>query len=446
MARQLTRVILKVVSGVYEPDTGHTVTLQTDEGSPVLVATATETPAGSANYVATWVEQEKYGFWYVDGGIKTEWGRVWLGSVVGNINYLTNFNVAGTLSVNGAFDLIGLMTIDNSNLVTNLNADQLDGQHADAFLLVNNTGSINHANLQNLSFATAGHTGFAGIGVTNQFTHGQQFQAGLQVTGSVNIRGSIAELNLFSIDWNSGTIITQYSGINGGRAYISNPAGVDLLVNGNDAFSVNSVNVKSYKPLEVIGASQFTGNMQVTGSISLTGDINMSAFPSNIEMQDFTVVRNTPRTNYMSLYDGTYGSVHLFASQGGITLNGGAVGTRVVGGNFGIGITGTPTSTLHVSGSIAFVPTTLLTGAYAVVGTDSILLSNAISGSIDITLPSAASFVGRQLTIKKIDASLNLVNVSGSSGQLIDGQIVQSIATQYTSMTIVSDGSAWFII
>jgi hypothetical protein len=77
--RKLTLLIPKVVSSNFQPDTGRTVLLKTDEGSPATVGTVSEIPSGSGHYVADFAPTPKFGFWYVDGVKKDNIGRKWLG-------------------------------------------------------------------------------------------------------------------------------------------------------------------------------------------------------------------------------------------------------------------------------------------------------------------------------------------------------------------------------
>jgi hypothetical protein len=79
MSRKLTRVVLKIIGGNFQPDTGLTLTIKTDAVSPAVVATASESPATSGNYLATWTETPIFGFWYVGATKRDDWGRLWLG-------------------------------------------------------------------------------------------------------------------------------------------------------------------------------------------------------------------------------------------------------------------------------------------------------------------------------------------------------------------------------
>ena len=85
------------------------------------------------------------------------------------------------------------------------------------------------------------------------------------------------------------------------------------------------------------------------------------------------------------------------------------------------------------------------TANYSVSGSDGVLLGDATSGSITMSLPAAANFSG-SITIKKIDSSVNSVIIDAAGAELIDGQAQQNLDTQYSALTLVSTGTAWVII
>jgi hypothetical protein len=77
---------------------------------------------------------------------------------------------------------------------------------------------------------------------------------------------------------------------------------------------------------------------------------------------------------------------------------------------------------------------------YTILSTDGYLLIDATTGPKTVTLPSAATL--KRLHIKKIDSSANAVTISGT----IEGVASRTLATQYKSFTIYSDGvSLWYI-
>jgi hypothetical protein len=63
----------------------------------------------------------------------------------------------------------------------------------------------------------------------------------------------------------------------------------------------------------------------------------------------------------------------------------------------------------------------------------------------DVTLPLAAQ-ANQQITIKKIDAGAGVVHVLGNGVETIDGINDQPLNSQYNAMTVVSNGTEWFII
>jgi len=104
------------------------------------------------------------------------------------------------------------------------------------------------------------------------------------------------------------------------------------------------------------------------------------------------------------------------------------------------------------SSSSSYLIDTITTGE-TLDGTKSVILCNN-SSDIDVTLPAPASYINRSIIIKKISATGNppdaIVTVRGdddiTGSNLIDGDDEIKIYTQYTSYTLLSDGSDWHII
>lgn len=113
-------------------------------------------------------------------------------------------------------------------------------------------------------------------------------------------------------------------------------------------------------------------------------------------------------------------------------------------GNVGVG-TASPASLLDVAGPIATAITTK-TANYAATDADSVLICDASSGALTVTLPSASGISGRQYTIKRINAGTNVVTIAAASGEAIDGAATQALLLQYDRMTVVCDGSNWWIV
>lgn len=87
-----------------------------------------------------------------------------------------------------------------------------------------------------------------------------------------------------------------------------------------------------------------------------------------------------------------------------------------------------------------------VTAALALDDDHDILLCNATSAGFTVTLPKADGYSGRVFCLKKTDASANIVTIDGNGSETIDGAANKTLAVQWESKTVVSDGTAWFII
>jgi hypothetical protein len=74
------------------------------------------------------------------------------------------------------------------------------------------------------------------------------------------------------------------------------------------------------------------------------------------------------------------------------------------------------------------------------------VLVDATAANVVITLPAAADNESRLYNVKKIDAGANTVTADANASETIDGQATQVLTTQYQSMTLQSNGTAWFIV
>jgi len=83
---------------------------------------------------------------------------------------------------------------------------------------------------------------------------------------------------------------------------------------------------------------------------------------------------------------------------------------------------------------------------YTITDGDNVLLVDASSGNTTVNLPTAASAENRIIRIKKTDSTKNLVTIDADGSETIDGELTVQITSQYTSVTIISDGTSWYII
>lgn len=89
---------------------------------------------------------------------------------------------------------------------------------------------------------------------------------------------------------------------------------------------------------------------------------------------------------------------------------------------------------------------TRVTSAYTMTLNDSVILVDASSGAVTVTLKPARECERKRVTIKKIDSSANAVTVDADSSEEIDGATTKSLASQYDSVELVSQGGAWWIV
>lgn len=75
---------------------------------------------------------------------------------------------------------------------------------------------------------------------------------------------------------------------------------------------------------------------------------------------------------------------------------------------------------------------------------DGMLLVDATSGAATVTLPDVRRAAGRTFFTKKADVSANAVTVS--SADLIDGASTYALTVQFQSVTVLSDGTTWWIV
>ena len=196
--------------------------------------------------------------------------------------------------------------------------------------------------------------------------------------------------------------------------------------------------------------------------------------PANGGHQNVTIRPGTPTTAPLTLSSGTnlttpaagsveYDGSKLYFTPGSTREtvaayddSSGATGDiyyRDSSGNFVRLPIGSSGQTLQVASGLPAwapanntAPVSTQTASYTLTGSDSIILADATSNSLTITLPAAASFSGYRFSIKRIDGSANAVTIGRTGSDTIDGATSMTLDQQYTALTVVSNGSAWYIL
>lgn len=97
--------------------------------------------------------------------------------------------------------------------------------------------------------------------------------------------------------------------------------------------------------------------------------------------------------------------------------------------------------------SIGGVATSVVTTAisYSILDEDNLILANA-SSPITITLPATTGIQGKTYNIKHIGTNGVAVTVDTTGGATIDDSLTQIILAKWTTLTVFTDGTNWFII
>lgn len=180
-----------------------------------------------------------------------------------------------------------------------------------------------------------------------------------------------------------------------------------------------------------IGSETASETNKVLGDISFSGHASSASRSGALirAQQNGSYTSNTVPTDlYFYTGDGT----NAIANR--MTIS--------AAGNVGIGVT--PTSKLTLNGSFARNIVTQ-TGDYTVATTDTHIICNK-AGTLTLTLPTASSFTGREITVRTITANTVVSassNVVPAAGGAAGTAILSGTAGKWA--LLVSDGTNWQI-
>lgn len=228
-----------------------------------------------------------------------------------------------------------------------------------------------------------------------------------------------------------------------GASYYSTPLTANGGVTGNitvassAAFVVGAhlvLDGQGLEPLEVKVQSIFSPTVVVAVNLD-NSVVNLSAYTTAA----LSRVTQYAQRDVSAFIPGTY------VQRSGDTMTGAlSVGGIVESTSGGIKFPDATIQTTAAAGGT--FPIATVTSATTLTSSHHTVLANAGVGGFTITLPAAASVVGRIYVIKKIDTSGNVVVVDGAGAETIDGIAIYSLSTAFESVTIQSNGTAWFIL
>ena len=275
----------------------------------------------------------------------------------------------------------------------------------------------------------------AGININTTFNINNQLLAnvgGIQLTSQV-VTPSISSIyesgtDLFFVDGLGNNIqITQNGGIAGSPGSISNltpPASAAYIAGSSTFVWQSGVNI----------AANMDFGSAILRNLSPNSTFGLTLSPPSLSSNYTLTLPLVPAVSSFLQID-TSG-----------TITGQVPVTTILPSN-----AGTQGQILRQSGSGQPIFQNLLqniqtkTSTYAISNVDDVIL---VSGGVfTVTLPDATTIQGKQIIIKKTDASLtNIITIATSLGQTIDGASTRTLNTISEIYTVVSDGANWQII
>ena len=182
---------------------------------------------------------------------------------------------------------------------------------------------------------------------------------------------------------------------------------------------------------------------QLGGDLDVNGKVIVSASNGDVEI--------TPNGSGDLILDGQKwpqadgSSGQYLKTDGSGQLSWGTV-SGGGGGGGSVDLLGSSTSAITAADDAAI--TAQKTGAYTAVTDNVIIPVNTSSSAVTITLYAASGNAGRIVCVKDTGGSAytNNITIDANGSETIDGATTQTIASNYGSLLMFCNGSAWFII
>jgi hypothetical protein len=254
------------------------------------------------------------------------------------------------------------------------------------------------------------------------------------------------------------------SGGNVGIGSYTSPA-AKFVVDGTTLINTNTDN--GVDKLQVSGSMNVSAkatvqNLSVTNSAQITNNLDMGSGTADA---NFTILANNTSSGWAGRFIGRNSSgIMLFQHRNNsatfrdcfyVDANGGIGNTVfldrafIAPGQAATGVlvvnsgTWSGNDELEVNGSISGIgfkqAYVAKTGAYTATNDDYVI--DCTSGTFTVTLPASSGRTGRILIIKNSGAGT--ITVDGNASETIDGATTVTMAVQYGTIQIMSDGTNW---
>jgi len=329
--------------------------------------------------------------------------------VNGDLTVTGILGLSGNTTIDGDLEVTGTSTLNNVKITTDSISGEIDNS------LNIKTEETGGGGAQDRITITK--SGYVGVGDTTPAAHlviGDDTNATVAGVGDVYIQNNL------EVD---GTITTSGN-------IVSDTDSTDTLGLTGTRFANTFTDTLTGNVIDLDGATA-VNEIQITNGVadglSITdGDT------------DFMVFTTTDGSEALSVN----GNVDMNDTTESTSTNTGAL---VVDGGAGIA------KDVNIGGSLDIAGGILLnivkkTTDYTATLDDYVVLCDSTTADVAITLPLASSTEGLELTLKKIDSSTNACSVLPNGAELIDGSNSSiSFYTQYTSYTVISDGTEWWV-
>ena len=338
--------------------------------------------------------------------------------------------VSNSFTANNGLTKTGSNVALGGPLVANTNIDQATF----SLTLANGTTNINATGTGATNVGNATSTTTV-LGATNVNSTGTAATTIGNASSAVTINGTTGVTGVTSINTGASATATNI----GNAASTTTVLGATNVNTGTSATATNIGNAASTTNINgtTLNVTSLASGALTDSLVSVnptTGKINRLSV-ANVVSNSFTANNGLTKTGSNVQLGGALVQATAI-TQAGFDIN-------YSGGNVAIGQTTSPNSTLQLTGSMG-VSYQKVTSNYTITALDLIVLANATSGALTLTLPTAsATLKGRTYSIGKSDETTNSVTFSPALS-LTETTTISSInfARKYR---VVCDGTNWWI-